>query len=162
MPQRLVQRLLRPSRFAWLMALLAENHGRLVRLFDPASLPLGSYRSEVGGDPVLRVDVLERCRYTIILGLSHLFADGDDPASLPEALLRLYLDARVCEILAHGSLLPPRPAPPAAGALQRKIELNIFLAKWLEFLKDRGHSRQTLEPWLTAPSLSRGRLVACE
>lgn len=161
MAQTLVQRLLHPSRFAWLMALLAENYVRLVKLFDPKSLPVGSYRSEVGGDPVLRLDVIERCRYTIILGLSHLFSDGERPESVPEAELRLYLDARLCEVVAHNGFLPRR-APPAGSVLQRKIELNVFLAKWLEFLRDRGHSRQTLEPWLSAPGLAPGRLVTCE
>ncbi len=162
MPNPLVQRLLRPSRFAWLMALLAENHARLIRLFDPASLPLGSYRSQAGGDPMLRLDVVERCRYTLTLGLSHLFRDGDEPESLPEALIRLYLDARVCEILAHAGLVPRESMRRPGSILQQKIEINTFLAKWLEFLNDRGHSRQTLEPWLAAPGLTHGRLVICE
>ena len=45
------------SRFGWLMALYAENHLRLVRLFEPQDLAVGRYVSSVGDglDVILEV-----------------------------------------------------------------------------------------------------------
>ncbi|MDW8479635.1 MAG: DUF1249 domain-containing protein [Xanthomonadales bacterium] len=107
---------------------------------------------------MLRLDVLERCRYTVLLRLSHLFADGESPPSAPEALVRLYLDARLSELVGLAGAEADGAVP---GAVERKLRLNCFFGKWLQFLEDRGHSPQTLEAWLSAPGLAHGRLVAC-
>ena len=58
-----------PSRFAWLMGLYAENFHRLARLFAPLDLALGSYRSGLDDGLDVRLDVLERQRYTLDLRL---------------------------------------------------------------------------------------------
>ena len=41
-------RIPRLSRFGWLMALYAENHSRLTRLFAPEHLQPGTYLSSIG------------------------------------------------------------------------------------------------------------------
>jgi uncharacterized protein YqiB (DUF1249 family) len=153
----------RPGRFPWLMALYAENHRRLVRMFDPAALPIGSYRSEVGDGLDLRVEVQERQPYTVALELSYGFEEG--ALAEPAASLRVYLDARLTEVChcAVGTRFERvwGPWPPADGWLARRLNVNTFLGKWLEFLADHGHSRHSLRPWLTASDLSEGRVLAC-
>jgi uncharacterized protein YqiB (DUF1249 family) len=153
----------RPGRFPWLMALYAENHRRLVRMFDPAALPIGSYRSEVGDGLDLRVEVQERQPYTVALELSYGFEEG--AMAEPAASLRVYLDARLTEVshCAVGTRFERLwgPWPPADGWLERRLNMNTFLGKWLEFLADHGHSKHSLRPWLTAPGLSEGRVLAC-
>jgi uncharacterized protein YqiB (DUF1249 family) len=64
-------RIPRLSRFGWLMALYAENHARLSRLFAPEHLQAGSYLSSVGDGLDLRLDVIETHRYTVELRLTY-------------------------------------------------------------------------------------------
>ena len=52
------------SRFGWLMGLYAENHVRLVRLFEPQHLPVGRYVSSVGDG----LDVITRQNLLDVLG----------------------------------------------------------------------------------------------
>jgi uncharacterized protein len=155
----------RTGRFAWLMALYAENHRRLARMFEPSRLPVGSYRSSVGDDLDLRVDVQERQPYTLALELSYGFVDDAGPLPEPAASVRVYLDARLTEVshCAVGTRFERRwgPLPPADGWLERRLNMNTFLGKWLEFLADHGHSRHSLQPWLASASLSEGRVLAC-
>ena len=49
----------RLNRFGWLMALYAENHARLERLFEPADLTQGRYVSSIGDGLDLYLDVIE-------------------------------------------------------------------------------------------------------
>ena len=60
------------SRLGWLMALYAENHARLVRLFEPGDLAPGIYVSSVGDGLDLRLDVIERHAYTSELRLAYV------------------------------------------------------------------------------------------
>ncbi len=147
------------------MALYAENHRRLSRMFDPAQLPVGSYRSTVGDGLDLRVDVQERQPYTISLELSYGFVDGGEPLPEPAASIRVYLDARLTEVshCAVGTRFERLlgPCPPADGWLERRLNMNTFFGKWLEFLGDHGHSRHSLQPWLASTRLTGGRVLAC-
>lgn len=153
------------GRFPWLMALYAENHRRLARMFDPALLPVGSYRSSVGDGLDLRVDVQERQPYTIAMELSYGFLEGLEATPEPAASVRVYRDARLTEVshCAVGTRFEKLwgPWPPTNGWLERRLNMNTFLGKWLEFLADHGHSKHSLRPWLASGSLSEGRVLAC-
>ena len=59
-----------PGRFAWLMGLYAENYHRLIRLFAPQRLDIGSYLSSLDDGLDVRLDVQERHRYTLDLHLT--------------------------------------------------------------------------------------------
>ena len=106
----------RISRFSWLMALYAENHQRLHRLFVPERLEL-------------------RLSYTM---LDPVTGEPD-----PSAYLRLYRDARQVE--ATHCYIGRRwqdaigMYPPPAEVLDHRLRMNTFLGKWLQYLAERGH-----------------------
>ncbi|HZH44288.1 MAG TPA: DUF1249 domain-containing protein [Lysobacter sp.] len=138
----------RLSRFSWLMGLYAENHARLVRLFDPARLAAGSYVSSVGDGLDLRIEVIEQHAYTTELRLTYDLRDPVTGEPDPSAFVRLYRDARQAE--ATHCYVGRRWQdviglyPPPAALLGHRLRMNTFLGKWLEYLADRGHGVATL------------------
>lgn len=144
------------SRFGWLMALYAENHSRLVRLFEPGDLAEGGYVSSVGDGLDLRLDVIERHAYTSELRLAYIaLPDPETGEPDPSAYLRLYRDARQVEAThcyvgrrwqdAIGMF------PPPAQLLGHRMRMNTFLGKWLQYLPERGHGVATLRPLTSCP-----------
>ncbi|HET6436153.1 MAG TPA: DUF1249 domain-containing protein [Xanthomonadaceae bacterium] len=138
----------RLGRFAWLMELYAENHERMVRLFEPADLAPGSYVSSIGDGLDLRVDVLEQHRYTTELRLTYALQDPLTGEPDPSAFLRLYRDARQVE--ATHCYVGRRWQdvlglnPPPRQLLGHRLRMNTFLGKWLQYLAEQGHGVATL------------------
>lgn len=136
------------SRFGWLMGLYGENHARLQRLFAPAGLACGSYRSSIGDGLDLHVDVLERHAYTVALRLSYGLVDPHTGLADPSAHLRLYTDARQLE--ATHCYAGQRwqdvigMFPPPQRILDHRLRMNTFLGKWLQYLAEQGHGVATL------------------
>ena len=138
------------SRFGWLMGLYSENHARLQRLFEPADLACGSYRSSIGDGLDLQLDVIERHAYTVELRMSYGLVDPQTGLHDPSAHLRLYRDARQVEAThcyvgrrwqdAIGMF------PPPAAVFGHRMRMNTFLGKWLQYLAERGHGVATLAP----------------
>jgi uncharacterized protein len=131
------------NRFSWLMALYAENHQRLHRLFMPERLAEGSYVSSVGDGLDLRLDILAQHAYTTELRLSYAMLDPVTGEPDPSAYLRLYRDARQVE--ATHCYIGRRWQdaiglyPPPAEVLDHRLRMNTFLGKWLQYLAERGH-----------------------
>lgn len=136
------------GRFAWLMGLYAENHKRLVRLFEPADLAPGIYVSRIGDGLDLRLDVIEQHRYTTELRLTYGLRDPVTGEPDPSAFLRVYHDARQVE--ATHCYVGRRWQdvlglfPPPAALLDHRLRMNTFLGKWLQYLAERGHGVATL------------------
>lgn len=136
------------SRFSWLMALYAENHKRLTRLFEPADLAVGSYRSSIGDGVDVCLDVIEQHRYTTELRLTYAMCDPVTGEPDPSAFLRLYRDARQAE--ATHCYIGRRwqdvigMYPPPAAVVGHRVRMNTFLGKWLQYLAERGHGVATL------------------
>lgn len=139
------------SRFGWLMALYAENHARLVRLFEPGDLEPGAWVSSIGDGLDLRLDVIERHAYTSELRLAYVgLPDPVTGQPDPSAWVRLYRDARQAEAThcyvgrrwqdAIGMF------PPPAQLVGHRLRMNTFLGKWLQYLAERGHGVATLRP----------------
>jgi len=139
-----------PSRFSWLMGLYAENYHRLSRLFAPQNLQLGSYLSSLDDGLDVRLDVLERHRYTLDLHLTYNFIDQETGERAPSAQLRMYHDAHMAEVLdcrADRRLARAiGPLQPARSVFQQRVRMSSFLNRWLEYLAEQGHSMGTLEP----------------
>jgi uncharacterized protein len=152
-----------PGRFAWLMGLYAENYHRLARLFAPQRLAVGSYLSSLDDGLDLRVDVLERHRYTLDLHMTYCFVDHETGEPSPSAQLRMYQDAHMAEVMhCHADRRLARaigPLRPARSIFQQRLRMSSFLNRWLEYLAEQGHSIGTLEP-LTAGSANASLLVA--
>ena len=137
-----------PGRFAYLMGLYAENYHRLSRLFAPLQLQVGSYISSVDDGLDVRLDVIERHRYTLELHLTYCMTDSHTGGPSPSAWLRLYRDAHVAEAThCHPGQRLWRelgPFPPAKTVFQQRMRMASFLNRWLEYLGEQGHSRGTL------------------
>ena len=144
------------SRLGWLMGLYAENHARLVRLFEPGDLVPGTYVSRVGDGLDLRLDVIERHAYTSELRMAYVgMPDPVTGEPDPSAYLRLYRDARQVEAThcyvgrrwqdAIGMF------PPPAAVFGHRMRMNTFLGKWLQYLAERGHGVATLRPEPSRP-----------
>jgi len=150
-------RIPRLSRFAWMMALYAENHGRLQRMFEPERLTAGSYVS-IGGDGLdLRLDVVERHPYTIELRLAYVqLRDGVTGQPDPSAYVRHYRDARQAEVThcyvgrQWQDVLGLHP--PLATIIDHRMRMNMFFSKWLEYLGEQGHSWLNLRPVESMPT----------
>ena len=143
------------GRFGWLMALYAENHARLVRLFEPADLAPGRYVSSVGDGLDVYLDVIETHRYTVELRLTYGLHDPVTGEPDPSAFVRMYRDARQAE--ATHCYVGRRWQdviglyPPPAELIGHRMRMNTFLGKWLEYLAERGHGVATLRPTQAEP-----------
>ncbi|WP_058834599.1 DUF1249 domain-containing protein [Luteimonas abyssi] len=141
-------RIPRIGRFGWLMGLYAENHTRLVRLFEPGDLAVGAYVSSIGDGLDVRLDVLDQHPYTAELRLSYALTDPVTGEPDPSAYLRLYRDARQVE--ATHCYVGRRwqdvigMFPPPAEVIGHRMRMNTFLGKWLQYLAERGHGVATL------------------
>lgn len=138
-----------PSRFAWLMGLHAENYHRLARLFAPARLAPGEYRSSLDDGLDLRLEVVQHHRYTTDLRLTYCGTDPATGESAPSAELRMYHDAKLAEVL-HcdaGTRLVRvlGNTAPARNVCRHRVRMGTFLNRWLEYLAEQGHSIGTLE-----------------
>jgi len=141
-------RIPRLSRLGWLMALYAENHTRLTRLFQPGDFQTGRHLSSVGDGLDLQLDVIEQHRYTTQLRLTYAMQDPLTGQPDPSAFLRLYHDTRQLE--ATHCYVGRRwqdvigMYPPPAALIGHRLRMNTFLGKWLEYLGERGHGADTL------------------
>lgn len=137
-----------PSKFDYLMQLHAENYRRITRMFGVHRLGEGEYRSDFGDGLALCMEVSARQPYTVDCHMTYASVDSDTGLLAPAADLRLYLDARLAEVL-HC-----RPGPMwwqalrsvAAGGsvLGHRLRMATFLGRWLDFLGEEGHSLATL------------------
>ena len=138
-------RLPRMSRLSYLMALYQENFQKLTHWFDVRHLPVGVHWSmpEFGLD--VRVEVIEQHAYTTELVLSY---DLRDPASGqldPSANIRVYHDTQQVEVThcyaGRGWQDVIGMTPPSEMLYAHRLQMNIFLSKWLEFLAAQGHGK---------------------
>ena len=136
------------SRFGWLMGLYSENFARIGGLLDLAKLPAGRYISSVGDGLNVSVDVLERHAHTVELRLSYTLKDPVTGLPDPSAVVRVYLDshqaeATHCYVGRHWQdVLGLRPSPEVM--MGHRLRMNSFLSKWLGYLAELGHRRETL------------------
>ncbi len=100
--------------------------------------------SRAPGDLDLHFCVDSVTRYTVDLRLTYFF---DEPAGMlanPDLHLRVYLDARMAEVVSwsasHIHAVLRQLAATNSGELDRRWSKNIMLGKWLDYLGDRDHS----------------------
>lgn len=157
---RLVPRL---GRFAWLMALYAENHAKIARLFPVRTLAPGRWISDAGDGLPLVVDVIEQHRYTSEMRLSYAMPDPVTGELDPSAYLRLYHDASQLEAThcyvgrRWQDVIGLNPTP--QRLLGHRMRMNTFLGKWLQYLGERGHAAATLRFEGPIPAAEREILV---
>lgn len=125
------------------MALYESNYLRLLRLIPEIGRLDGCFRSRVAGECDLHVEILERCRYTVTLGLTYHFECEDGTLADPDMKVRAYLDGRLAEVMsirgADGYAELRRPRRTHRRELDERWKRNVVLNKWLEYLTDQGH-----------------------
>ena len=127
------------GRFASLMELYERNYV-LVRLLAPQLREAGpgEHLSEAADAPTLVLSRVQHDRYTTTFNLTYRFASGQRECE-PDLLVRLYHDARTCEVI--GGLIPghEREEPRRTRDLDGSWRLNRFLERWLGYCLRQGH-----------------------
>lgn len=125
------------------MALYESNYLRLLQLVPELERLDGCFRSRVAGDCDLYVEILERCRYTVTLSLTYVFASDEGSVADPDITVRAYLDGQLAESMSvngdqrHAQLR--RLLRAHKPELDARWQRNVVLNKWLEYLGDQGH-----------------------
>ncbi len=104
----------------------------------------GSRVSTSPGDLDLHMAVDGGTRYTLDVRLTYLFPDEGNLVRDPDLQLRIYLDARMVEVVSWSATRRHAILQQllAAGSreLDRRWDRNIMLGKWLDYLRDMRHS----------------------
>ncbi|MEO7387788.1 MAG: DUF1249 domain-containing protein [Gammaproteobacteria bacterium] len=138
-----------PRSLGALMALYEGNFIKLTSLApalkSPTSASAGISRiSRSSRDLDLHLCVDAVTRYTVDLRLTYLFDDPAGVTSDPDLHLRLYLDARMVEVISwsvtHRHEVLRQLAASSYRELDRRWSQNIMLGKWLDYLGDMGHN----------------------
>jgi uncharacterized protein YqiB (DUF1249 family) len=107
-------------------------------------------KSVVAGSPILRMEVLERHKYTTFFRLTYEFLEGETPSYAPDAHIRFYHDAHIAEVTSfstsQGCTRIAHPAFPPKQMLQQMWRTNRALDRWLDYLLRQGHSVLTMKP----------------
>lgn len=130
-------------------ALMALYEGNFIKLTSLAPCVIEGGKGEralsrAARDLDLHLRVDGVTRYTIDLRLTYLFDEADGISANPDLQLRLYLDARMVEVIswsvAHLHEVLRRLSATTSRELDRRWSQNIMLGKWLDYLDDMGHS----------------------
>jgi uncharacterized protein YqiB (DUF1249 family) len=122
-----------------LMMLCEENYDCLMNLVPQLRWLRGSLRSRRPDHQDLHLTVVEQAPYTTLIRLTYRFTRDGRGVADPDALLRVYHDARQVEVedLEQQSL--PTARLYEAPGLENKWRVNLFVAKWLAFCVSQGH-----------------------
>jgi hypothetical protein len=127
-----------------------EIYRQLQLLIPDQAAFYDSFRSEVPGSPVLRMDILERHPYTDFLRLTYQFEQGETVEVAPDAHIRVYNDARLAEATSfdpqQGFKRDAHPWYPQNYLFHRSWRQNRTLDKWLGYLLHQGHSVKSMRP----------------
>ncbi len=123
--------------------LCSANYQKLLRLIPNL---VSIHETAVGVAPrcsPLILTVIERSPYTITVELSHHFGKPENTQPLPAILIRIYLDAKMAEVIsdyAHKAI--PQVFEHfgySKAIMDYKWRLNYFLQKWLEHCLKQGY-----------------------
>jgi hypothetical protein len=133
----------RPGSFGGLITLYEGNFIKFSALVrDPARPPV-ELVSRSATDCPLHLRIEEGSRYTRLCRLTYLFEEPAGAVADPDMAVRLYLDARVAEVIGwapfhrHPHLTELKSH--FATELDRRWAQNIVLSKWLDYVLDMGH-----------------------
>ena len=127
---------------AGLHAVCESNYQRLLQLFP--DYETSNHREfALGGNLRVRIDVVERCRYTTLMQVQQQ-GDHSPWLAAPRFDLRAYHDARMVEVTAfqtRGRIQARYEYPNRdMHAPDEKTQQNFFLAEWLAFCLAEGTS----------------------
>jgi len=127
-----------------------EIYRQLQLLIPDESAYFDLLESRVPGSPALRLEILERHRYTQFLRLTYEFREGNDCSYSPDAHIRFYHDARLAEATSYNTMQgckrTAHPSYPTRQLLLKAWRRNRALDRWLDYLLKQGHSLTTMRP----------------
>lgn len=138
------------GRFSALMELYEQNY-ILIRLLAPELRNMQSHLTTSSGDrPVVHVSQVEGCldleisrvehnKYTTTFNLTYRFKSDARRPREPDLMIRLYHDARTCEVMS-GLLQGLEHGPQRRRDLDQGYRINRFLFKWSRYCLKQGHS----------------------
>ena len=120
---------------------LYEKNYMLIRLLVPdlKSLQGSHYVSKPDGLLPLELSKIEHNRYTTTFKLTYLFSSASRHDREPDLVIRLYHDARTCEVMS-GLIPSMRTESRRTRDLTDGYRLNRFLHKWVSYCLRAGHS----------------------
>jgi len=114
----------------------ASNYQKLLKLM-PELLVLKEVAIGVAlNNTPLHITVIENTPYTMMIELNHCFNQSKDEYLEPAVKIRLYLDAKLAEVMSDQAHSPIAMAFKDKGLskdiMNYKWRLNYFLQKWLD------------------------------
>lgn len=138
------------GRFSALMELYEQNY-MLIRLLAPELREMQSH-IDAGADrvPAVHVSCVDGCldlelsrvehnKYTTTFNLTYRFTTDARHPREPDLMIRLYHDARTCEVMS-GLLQGLKHGPLRRRDLDQGYRINRFLFKWSRYCLNQGHS----------------------
>ena len=125
-----------------MMMVYEVNYIRLMRLVPNLRSIAVSMISRSGDIPDISLSIVEHCKYTTTLCLTHyLKIDGKKIPDL-DMKIRVYHDAKVVEVIGyqHESRFAayyPYPNPRMRHHFEKR-QINLFFSEWLKFCEMRG------------------------
>lgn len=114
-----------------------RNYSILNELIQQSQLlELGRIECELSGTRI-SLSLLESSRYTLLLGIQQDFFPGKQPGLLTDLQfkVRIYLDARLAEVVSYQGQQPLQPRYPFPNKLMfypdEKRQTNLVLYDWL-------------------------------
>ena len=147
-----------------LQELQTEIYRQLQLLIPDQIAHYDSFRSQVHGSPLLRMDILERHPYTHFVRLTYQFNKADSIEIAPDAHIRVYNDARLAEATsfdhvqgfnrqAHGPGKTPEKSPVSVERLSSGSRNRLLSpSSWfqpLQVLQRSWRQNQALDKWLS-------------
>ncbi len=133
-----------PGSFGGLMALYESNYLRLVHLLGATQIDGEELRSFSADDQDLFLTIESSTRYTQVLRLTYLFDEPEGPVADPDLCIRVYLDARMTEVVSWADHHRHAVLRDIQSRVSRQVNKcwrrNMVLSKWLEFLLEKDHS----------------------
>ena len=122
-----------------LLTLCEENYRYLHSLIPQLKRLQGQHCSSRPDHQDLHLTIIEQTPYTTLLRLTYRFPHPDGGMADPDALLRVYHDARQVEVEALRQQTLPTHRLYEAPGLMNKWRVNLFVFKWLVFCLRQGH-----------------------
>ncbi len=132
-----------------MMGVYEANYRRLMRILPDLREIRGTVVSELHGRPVLFLDMVEQCRYTSLLAITHYLSVDSRLVEDLSMKLRVYHDARLAEVIAYqrqACFLPIYDYPNRHMYQPfEKRQVNLFLREWLDFCLRHGCQFEALD-----------------
>ena len=132
-----------------MMGVYEANYRRLMGIVPDLRRIRGTVFSELHGRPVLFLDMVEQCKYTSLLAITHYLSVDNRLVADLSMKVRAYHDARLAEVISYqrqSRFLPINAYPnPRMHQPFEKRQVNLFLREWLDFCLQHGCRFQALD-----------------